>query len=158
MRKTTLVAIALGVASIGSVTLSVRRQAAAWTAAGGPQALPPEWRDAGRQATAWMFLRPDCRACRRHLQGVTAALAGYDDSTRARLVSRMVLVGGDERVLPGARTVPDSLRRAFGVHIAPTTWFVDGDGCVRRAWRGARDRDAWSDGLEVLAGRIEWQP
>lgn len=134
------------------VTVAVRAQAVAWRQAGGPPVLPARWLDPHGQPTVWVFLRPGCRHCANHVQALEGALAAYPESAQARLRSRLVFVTGGGAP-SGTRILADSLRQGFGIRIAPTTWWVEGDGAVRRAWRGARGAAAWTQALEFLAAR-----
>lgn len=132
------------------VTMAVRAQAAAWRQAGGPPVLPARWLDPHGQPTVWVFLRPGCRHCADHVQALEGALAAFPASVQARLRPQLVFVTAGDAP-PGARILADSLRLEFGIRIAPTTWWVEGNGAVRRAWRGARGPTAWTQALEFLA-------
>lgn len=141
---------ALALWAAAGAAIGVRQQAAVWRQAGGPEALPLAWRDPRGVPTAWVFLRPGCPHCRDHVEALRRAVAAYPESVQSRLRSRLTFAGAPG-ALPGVRVLPDSLRAVFGVRIAPTTWWVDGQGGVRRAWRGARPETAWRDALEFLA-------
>lgn len=138
--------------AVTGVTVAVRAQAVAWKQSGGPPVLPARWLDPRAERTVWVFLRPGCRHCADHVQALESALAAYPASTQTRLRSQLVFVTAGAAPA-GARLVADSLRAGFGVRIAPTTWWVEGDGAVRRAWRGARLAGAWTQALEFLAAR-----
>ena len=72
---------------------------------------------------------------------------------RAGILARIHFVGAAAERPSGSLALPDSLRRVFDVRIAPTTWWIAGDGVIRSAWRGARGQAAWNRGLEFLAAR-----
>ena len=75
------------------------------------------------------------------------------ESLRAGILARIHFVGAAAERPSGSLALPDSLRRVFDVRIAPTTWWIAGDGVIRSAWRGARGQAAWNRGLEFLAAR-----
>jgi hypothetical protein len=148
-RTVVLLLVFVGVALAGSA-VGARRHAAVWRAAGGPSHLPVALHEDGTRA-AWVFVRRGCRHCDTHLGALADAAAALPDSVRASILARVRVVGPAAGVPPGVVCEADSLRTRLGVRLAPTTWLVDTDGSVWRAWRGARGRDTWRGALDFLA-------
>jgi len=143
-------AIAFGVAVL--VLLAAHRQAQVWRAAGGPARVPVAWSAAPPGRVAWVFTRRGCPHCAAHLAALDQAIHELPPAQRTAVLARIAIsgtaVGGREM-----HRLPDSLAATFDVRIAPTTWWIEADGAVRRAWRGARGVAAWKGGLDFLAGR-----
>jgi hypothetical protein len=72
------------------------------------------------------------------------------DGQRARVLRRVHVVGTLAAAPDGVVHEADSLRAHFRIRLSPTTWLVDADGRIARAWRGARGRNAWDDALAFL--------
>jgi hypothetical protein len=150
VNRTVVLLLVLVIAALAGTAVGARRHAAVWRAAGGPSALPAALHAGGTRA-AWVFVRRGCRHCDAHLGALADAAAALPDSVRPSVLARIHVVGPAAGVPPGVVREADSLRTRLGVRLAPTTWLVDADGRVWRAWRGARGRDAWRGALDFLA-------
>jgi hypothetical protein len=138
--------------ALTGTAVAARRHAAVWRAAAGPEFLPADVRRGDAARGAWVFVRAGCRHCAAHLDALARAAAALPDTQRTDALRRIRVVGGMRAGPPGVAHVADSVRTRLGVRLAPTTWLVDADGRVRRAWRGARGSAAWADALQFLCG------
>lgn len=144
----------IGTLALGTCAAAVLcgyRNAVAWQRAGGPPRIPREFQSPRSEPAAWIFVRPGCRHCADHLRSLVRAVQARPESLRTRILARICIVGAAADRPEGCLALPDSLRRVFGVRIAPTTWWIGGDGTIRSAWRGARGAAAWSRGVDWLA-------
>jgi len=145
-------ALVLAAAVVVGTALAARRQAAIWRQAGGPERIPVALQGASERA-AWVFVRAGCRHCTTHLGALARAVAVLPDSERAQVLGRVRVVGETHAAPAGVVRCADSLRTGLGVRLSPTTWLVDADGRIVRAWRGARGRETWDEAVAFLTGR-----
>ena len=153
MQLRPLVGIALALAAMSAGVLLGHRNAVAWQRAGGPECIPAELRRMPPERVAWVFVRPGCGHCADHLRALERAVQARPESSQAHFRAQIYVAGTRGDVPPGTRALADSLRDAFDIHIAPTTWWIADDGAICSAWRGARGEAAWNRGLDFLAGR-----
>jgi glutaredoxin len=143
-------AVALGVAVL--ILVAARRQAEVWRAAGGPPRVPVAWSSETPARVAWVFTRRGCPHCAAHLAALDQAVDELPPALRAEVLAH-IAISGMTAARRDVHRLPDSIATTFDVRIAPTTWWIESDGSVRRAWRGARGVAAWKGGLDFLAGR-----
>ncbi|HZL84842.1 MAG TPA: hypothetical protein VFD07_05625 [Candidatus Krumholzibacteria bacterium] len=109
----------------------------------------PVARLSGAVPALWIFVRDDCGHCEEHLRALARALDGLPPPLRQRAEARLHVVGDAPFASPVERH-PASTLDALGIGPTPLTWWVAADTSIARAWRGARDVDAWRRALAFV--------
>jgi hypothetical protein len=134
--------VLLGIAATSMTLLALVLQGAALIRAGAPPAaLPADLRDGS--PFIWIFVRPGCPHCRRHLEGLRRGAAALAPGTRSAVLARIRLIGDPAAAPAGLQVLPAAWRDVLGVRFSPTTWLVDGEGNIVGRWLGPRDAHGW---------------
>jgi len=128
-------------AAVVTLLALVLQGAALVRTAPAPATIPVEFRAGTR--SIWLFVRPGCRHCRRHLDALDRSASQLDPASRAAALARVHFIGAPAEAPAEVTVLPETLQRRLGVRYCPTTWLVDCRGRILARWLGARDSTAW---------------